>query len=187
MQQRDEQAPPKAQLRMIWPERLLGTPPVVSLPDGYLLRNYTADDEEHYLDLIEKAGFGRWSQNRITENLQKIIPGGFFVIEHQSSGKLVATALANHRPLADIPFGGELGWVAADPQHAGKGLGRAVCAAAVNRLLQAGYRHLYLLTDDFRLPAIKIYLRLGFRPDCYCDGMQERWDALFTALSWGKD
>ena len=35
-----------------------------------------------------------------------------------------------------------------------------------------------LNTDDFRKPAIKIYLGLGYRPYLYDDDMAERWHAL---------
>ena len=64
--------------------------------------------------------------------------------------------MALHLPLEYHPCGGELGWVAGDPEHKGSGLGFAVCAAVTRRLLEIGYRNIYLLTDDFRLPAIKL-------------------------------
>ena len=61
-------------------------------------------------------------------------------------------------------MGGELGWVAGDKDHAGKGLGAAVCNRAVQRFLSAGYRRIYLQTDDVRLAAVKVYLKMGFVP-----------------------
>ena len=53
----------------------------------------------------------------------------------------VATAMACHNPAPLHPFGGELGWVAGDPAHAGKGLGLAVCTAVTARFLSAGYHN----------------------------------------------
>ncbi|MBC8103372.1 MAG: GNAT family N-acetyltransferase [Cytophagales bacterium] len=44
------------------------------------------------------------------------------------TGQIVATAQATHAPTERHPEGGEIGWVAAHPEHRGKGLGRAVSA-----------------------------------------------------------
>lgn len=82
------------------------------------------------------------------------------------------------------PFGGELGWVAADPAHAGKGLGYAVCAAVTARLLQAGYDNIHLYTEHWRLAAIKTYLKLGYLPFLFAPEMAERWRAVCIQLSW---
>ena len=60
------------------------------------------------------------------------------------------------------PFQGNLGWLAGDPAHAGRGLGAAVSAAATTRLIAAGHRDIRLGTEDFRLAAIRIYLKLGY-------------------------
>src|SRR5262249_19747075 len=116
-----------------------------------------------------------WDTHHLTRLRDTILPGGFFVIEHEASGKLVATALAQHNPRPQHPTGGEVGWVAADPTHAGKGLGPAVTAAAINRLVTAGYDCIYLLSDDFRLPALKVYLDVGMEPYVCAEGMAERW------------
>lgn len=115
-----------------------------------------------------------------------ILPGGFFVIEYGATGSLVAAAMATHGASEMHPFGGELGWVAADPDHKGKRLGLAVSAAATRRFLACGYTEIYLKTDDFRLPAIKTYLRLGYEPLPFCDGMSERWEQVRKKLRWKR-
>jgi mycothiol synthase len=51
-------------------------------------------------------------------------------------------------------------------------------------MLRAGYRRIYLLTDDFRLPAIKTYLRLGFVPFLFEEGMEQRWREVLRRLEW---
>ena len=61
---------------------------------------------------------------------------------------------------------------------------RAVCAAVVARFLQAGYERIYLKTDDWRLPAIKVYLQLGFVPFLFTMGMEERWKTVCAKLKW---
>jgi mycothiol synthase len=173
---------PYQQLHMVWPEGLLGSPPVPRLPEGYELRPYTSADAEAYLDLMARAGFQSWDPEQLQKTLTSVLPGGFLVVVHRATGRLVATAMARHRPSELHPGGGELSWVAADPDHRGHGLGLAVCAAVVDRLLQAGYRRIFLLTDDFRLPAIRVYRRLGFEPFPFCPAVAERWRRLADQL-----
>ncbi|HEV7300131.1 MAG TPA: GNAT family N-acetyltransferase [Tepidisphaeraceae bacterium] len=169
------------QLNMIFPDRA-ATPPA-DVPPGYALRPFdAARDVPAYAALMNKAGFGDWPPDRVLSTSRNALDSGHLVIEHLETRALVATALANHSPSALHPNGGELGWVAADPAHAGRGLGRAACAAVVALLRTRGYRRLFLLTDDFRLPAIAIYLRLGFEPLLHNNAMPIRWDAVRTAL-----
>ena len=169
---------------MRWPERLLGSPPAPRVPPGYRLRRYAEADLEAYIALMHRAGFDGWHAERVAEVLPMVVPDGFLLIEHLETSRLAATAVANHRPRPEYPFGGEMGWVAADPDHRGRGLGLAICSAATARLLRGGYRNVYLLTDDWRLAAIKIYLRLGYEPVLAAPGMRARWRAVGDQLDW---
>jgi len=167
---------------MIWPHDLLALPPEPVVPAGYRLRHFHEADEPAHLALMHQAGFECWNHALLVTMLQKVLPDGFFVIEHLASGALTATAMATHHPQEWAPYGAELGWVAADAAHKGHGLGMAVSTAATIRLMRGGYRNIYLLTDDFRLPAIKSYLRIGYRPDWFTGGMAERWQAVLARL-----
>ena len=40
----------------------------------------------------------------------------------------------------------------------------------------------YLSTDDWRLPAIHVYLSLGWQPLIYAPDMEARWEAVFNGL-----
>lgn len=179
------------QLQMVWPEALLDGAPEPVLPADYHLRIFDpASDTERYLALVHKAGFTDFTADRVAGCLNRVLPDGFFVVDHMPAdapartGEIVATAMASHAPTPLHRYGGELGWVAGSPAHAGKGLGMAVCAAVVRRFLSAGYRRIYLLTDDWRLPALKIYLKLGFVPFLFTTGMAARWQAVCDKLSW---
>lgn len=168
------------QLFMRWPE---GKPaPESPLPPGYRLRPFTLADSAAYRALMEKAGFGTWDDARIRATFERTLENGILLVEQTATGHIVATALANLAPTSRYPHGGELGWVAADPAHAGKGLGRAVCAAVLRLFQSHGFRTVYLSTDDHRLPAIAVYLQLGFEPDLYKDDLAARWDAVRRAL-----
>jgi mycothiol synthase len=103
---------------------------------------------------------------------------------HQASGQIVTTAMATHDPTWMVPFCGEVGWVAGDPAHAGRGLGMAVCAAVTARCIEIGYRHIHLYTEHWRLPALKIYLMLGYVPYLYIPEMPERWRDVCAQLGW---
>lgn len=170
------ESPPQAQLQMVWPQDLVERPPVGKLPPGYEIRLYRDSDLSGYIELMAQAGFTGWTEKHVQGTLARVLPDGFFVIVHTPTKKLVATAMALHNPAPGLhPFGGELGWVAGDSQHSGKGLGFAVCAAVTARFLRGGYRRIYLRTDDFRLAALKIYLRLGYRPLLHAADMEARW------------
>ncbi len=169
---------------MVWPERLLASPPQAAVPQGYEMRQFAPSDADAYLALMATAGFKSWDHEQIEKVLPSVLPGGWFLIEQAATGRLVATAMARHRPIEGHPGGGELSWVAADPQHKGKRLGMAVCAAALARFLDAGYRRIYLLTDDLRLAAIRVYLALGFEPFLVRDDMAERWEKILKQLAW---
>lgn len=175
---------PRKQLEMVWPERLLASPPSVILPKGYTLRPYQEGDKAGFFRVMTLAGFEGWDDGQLAPFLPLILSDGWFLILFEATGEIVATAMALARSTDHHPAGAELGWVAAHPAHAGKGLGFAVCAAATARLIESGSRDIYLKTDNFRLAAIKTYLKLGYIPFLYTEEMPERWRHLCRQLDW---
>ncbi len=169
---------------MKWPERLLGAPPAVELPAGYGLRPYRPGDEVRFYKLMELAGWPGWDDERLKPSLSRILPGGWFMATYEQNGEVVATAMALHNYTGRFPFRGDIGWLAGDPTHAGKGLGLAVSAAATARLISAGYRDIGLGTEDFRLAALRIYLKLGYVPVLYLPEMTGRWRAICERVRW---
>jgi len=167
---------------MIWPCARRAMPIIPELAQGYSLRTYHEGDVAPYIELLRRAGFSNWDAAKAQAVLDTVHANGLFFVIHDATQTLVATAAAQNKARQFHPAGGELGWVAADPQHRGKGLGYAVCAAATRRLIEAGHPTLYLLTDDFRLPAIRVYLRLGWIPFLYTAEMEERWRAVCFGL-----
>jgi mycothiol synthase len=171
---------------MIWPADRLGARLDPAVPSGYELRPYQPGDEAGFFKVMELAGFGVWTAESLKPWRLKILPDGWFLIVYRATGEIVATTMATHNPTDLHPFGGELGWVAGHPAHAGRGLGLATCTAATARFLRAGYRRIYLSTDDFRLPAIKTYLKLGYVPFPATDSDDHpaRWQAVLEKLNW---
>ena len=172
------------QLRMVWPQDRLHALPDPQVHPDYELRFYQPGDETAWYTVMALAGFTGWNQERVDALLQSVLQDGWFLAYHRATGELAASAIACHQPHALHPFGGALNWVAGHPAHQGKGLGWSVCAAVTARLLRAGYKNIYLLTDDWRLPAVKIYLKLGYQPFLFAPDMQARWEAVCAQLNW---
>ena len=166
------------QLEMVRPSTAwVEVPPV---PEGYLLRQFRARDEAEYDDLFHLA-FA--DEDRFAEALEHVLEGGFFVIEHLRSGQLVSSCQAWRGSIMPRhPDAGNMGWLVTDPSHAGKGLGTIVAAFATNRLVEEGYRRPSLGTEDFRLAAISIYLKLGWVPYIYREDLVPRWRSIFARL-----
>ena len=170
-----------AQLEMLWPDERLGSPPEVRVPGGFRLRTYCPGDEVRLIPLHERAGMHGFP---VKYWMEHILPEGLFFIEHEDTRRLVATCMASHHPTERHPFGGNLGWLSGDPDFQGRGLGYAVAAAVTRRLVQAGYRRIYLETHDFRLPAIRIYLKMGWLPFLFQEDMLDRWHQVCRQLDW---
>jgi mycothiol synthase len=167
------------QLQMIWPETELAEGLGGRIPLEYRLRGFRAGDEESYIALMHRAGFDSWNRDNLEAVLKNAVPDGIVFAEHEASAQIVATAMGWYRPSAIFPDAHELGWVAGDPSHRGKRLGQAVTVAATRVLLEHGARRIYLLTDDWRLPAIKVYLKVGYAPFCWNSDMRSRWRDVF--------
>ena len=77
---------------------------------------------------------------------------------------------------------GYIHMVACHPDFRGRGLGNVLNEVAVSALYKEGMETAYLTTDDFRIPAIKTYLRYGFTPDVSTPDFKERWDNILKEI-----
>jgi mycothiol synthase len=166
------------QLEMVRPSREGVTVP--AMPRGYALRCFRDGDERAYEELFETA----WpDKGTLTHTRKHALPGGFFVVEHEASRVLVSSCVAFEPESPQRhPHDGSLGWLVTDPVHAGRGLGTLVAASVTNRVVEAAYTLPWLGTEDDRLVAIGLYLRLGWAPHLYTHGMEARWRAIFERL-----
>lgn len=167
-----------AQLRMLFfADR---TPlPELKIADGFRLRSLEANELDAYNELRQTVEFGEWTEEEFTKFREnKLIPGGQFVMEEIATGKLTATAAAEHTYYPELPDLGALGWVITHPDYRGKQLGKSASTAAMHHLVQNGYQVFCLLTDDFRAAALKVYLSLGWKPWLYQEDMEGRWRAI---------
>ncbi len=124
---------------------------------------------------------------------ERVLPDGLFVAVARESGARVGTAAAAHNPRGSrfhFPGGGELGYLVVDPSHRGRGLGLALTRAVVARFRAAGYRHVWLGVQGWRLPAVRTYLRAGFVPllhPPHPEVLERRWRRVHERLGLPAD
>lgn len=78
---------------------------------------------------------------------------------------------------------GYIHMVACKEQFRGLGFGNLLNEIAVEALKNEGMESAYLTTDDWRIPAIKTYLKYGFTPDISTDNFKERWDKIYEIIN----
>jgi mycothiol synthase len=167
---------------MLWPHGR-SAPALAPLPEAYNLVTIVSEEIDKARPVAEIDGLvddREWSRFRNT-----IVPDGLFVIQERASSAWVGTISATHNPAATrfyFPGGGGLGYLVVAAEHRGRGLGAALIAAAVRRLHQGGYRHIFLGVQSWRLPAIRSYLRAGFQPFIHAPELVPRWRSVFAAL-----
>ena len=167
---------PLPQLFMRNPD-ISGASPVI-LPDGIKLCHHVEGEEKRWEELIEKAFGAKYSFDAMIRN------GGDYAPEHvlylYRGEKAVATVTAVEK--ADFPGEGWFRMVGVDPECRGKGFGKLICLAAIYELKKRGYNSVVLSTDDKRLPAIKLYYSLGFRPVISHESHEERWQKIMPLI-----
>jgi mycothiol synthase len=136
-------------------------------------------DEEAWLDILATGDFGVWDRARLDRMLARErapLPREgvvFTTIKNVPVG--VANLFLYER--ACSPYS-ELGWVVVRSEHRGRGLGYEVCRHALLFAKSLKHSYTYLTTQDFRLGAIKTYLRLGFGPELIRPDHWARWNEL---------
>lgn len=168
-----------SQLRMVFDLEAASNLELPPIPEGFVLRAATKSDRDEYLSLRVASGFGEWTDEQYYAHFDQIVPDGIRIVEHVASGRLVSASSAQHGyyPQEHGDWGG-LGWVLSRPEFRGKGLGWLASASVMQYLKNAGYRKASLLTDDWREPALKLYLRMGWHPWLVEDDMPGRWKAI---------
>lgn len=169
------------QLRMI---HLLKEIPRFQLEEGFTLRFFQPGEEQLWLELcqhglLENMSMENWD-TCITAFAPNLVPERDIYFICDATGKAVATSIAFIRSEKQ----GLLHMVAAAPEARGHGLGYAMTAYGIQKLINEGEATIMRLsTDDFRKGAVVAYLRAGFQPVLYEDDMRERWQALCDELN----
>ncbi len=167
------------------------TLPDPRVPEGYALRTYRPGDEASLAPTLQAVGFSSFGRDAVLECLEDADRrAGSAVVAFE--GRIVASTFASRMscdrvsPVTRMPGEplreGVLDYVATHPDHQGRGLGRATCTAVSRYLVAQGCAMVSLLTDDWRLAAIHLYLSLGFEPVMNREDMPGRWAGVLHEL-----
>ena len=158
--------------------------PSVRVPQVYELRGYRPGDEESWVALLGLADFDGWTRGRLEEYLadEERRQGSRVVCKGRT---VVAGVFASRQ--GTLGSTGLLDFVASHPEHRGKGLGRATCVQVLRYFVERGDHSVVLTTDDRRLPALGLYLSLGFTPVMTGEDMPRRWKAVMEQLGRRSD
>ena len=172
---------PRKQLRMVITAEQARRMPEPVLPPGYELRRYLPGDEDSWLEAINTGDFGTlWDRARFEEYIRG--PEGM-----ECSRLVVMDSQVVAATFASVEEGtpelGRVDFVVSRPEYRGLGLGRVVCTEVVRGLIEKGYANVMLYTDDWRLPAIGLYLSMGFEPRMDREDMPERWERIRAKLA----
>lgn len=175
--------PPK-QLSMIITAETAGRMPATAPAPGFDLRSYQLGDQDSWVALVNTGDYGSdWDRARFDEYIRgPERKEGSRVVERD--GVIVAATFASVQP--DMEDMGRVDFVTSLPEYRGYGLGRLVCSAVVRYLIDRGYSRVILFTDDWRLPAIGLYLSMGFEPQMTREDMPGRWEAIRRNLEAGE-
>ena len=159
---------------------MLGQP---VLPPEYRLRAYRPGDEDAWARILSTGQFGDWDRERVvrmmTVDYAPLPVEGIHFLTHRAEP--VGTACMFLRS-GDRGEHSQFGWLAVLPDHRGRGLGLQLTLAVLGFIRRLNHDYCWLGTEDFRLAAIKTYLRLGFEPEMTDPSHPARWRAVRTSL-----
>jgi mycothiol synthase len=158
--------------------------PKIELPAGYSIRSFK-DGDERFWDRIIQVTFETPSYdfNKVMKADPAFRPERVLFVTCGDEPVATASAWQVDR------FGPVIGYlhmVGVSPEHQGKQLGYWVSLAVLHHFVAVGRMEAVLQTDDFRLAAIKTYLRMGFEPVLIHENQRERWRKNLCGLGRGE-
>ena len=154
----------------------------IFLPEGFALHNHIERTEENWENIIEDAFGAKFSFDKAIRNAGDYKPE--YVLYVSKDGKDIATGTGVEKP--EFPGEGWFRMIATKKEARGLGAGKLVCNACLHALKARGYKSVVLSTDDNRIPAIKLYLALGFEPIYTHESHEERWKAVMENINANK-
>jgi len=154
--------------------------PRIELPAGYSVRSFIEGDEQFWNRIVRAAFDSPTSDFNVRLRAdEEFRPERVLFVTYRDEP--VATASAWYMKQYG-PAMGYLHLVGVAPEHQGKHLGYWVSIAALHQFVVEKRTSAMLLTDDYRLSAIRTYLHAGFDPVLVHENQRERWRAILTAV-----
>ena len=152
--------------------------PEIELPE--FMSVHPADGHERASwNWIMRAAFDPGQDYKNIEDDPACAPERVFFVRHKRMDVATAAGAIESDGTAWVHM------VGAHPWYRGLGAGRIAVLAVMRCLCEMGYGRCFLSTDDFRLPAIAVYLSLGFEPvfDPSDEIMARRWRSVREQLA----
>lgn len=151
---------------------------------GFSFRRFNGSDEDKqvWVDICKGALIGEHNDisayDRCMTNEVGYDKNYVFFVE--KDGKPIATTsvLLWENKTARVHM------VAANPDYRGQGVGKYLADIANAAAYESGCETATLSTDIFRIPAVKSYLRGGFRPVILDDESEARWEKWLAENSY---
>jgi ribosomal protein S18 acetylase RimI-like enzyme len=154
-------------------------------PPGFRIRPYGIDDEAAWTTIETEAGevesramamerFDEWFGWFLDE-----LPDRAFMLE-TDDGRAVGTAIAWHGEHRGETRG-RVAWLAIVPEFQGRGLGKPLLTAVMQRLARE-YSSAYVTVQVDSCKAVGLYLAFGFRPVVESDADAVSWHQIETTL-----
>ncbi len=157
------------------------------IPEGWTIRNWREGEETVWTRICENglipnydADLEWWKNAILAEEGVDPKRDTFFVCRENDVPEATITAYVRPDGRGDIHM------VAASDSIRGNNVGGIMLAFSMCKLdkeMKGDSRMTVLTTDDHRLPAIVGYLRGGFQPVEYDEGMVDRWTKVCDALN----
>jgi len=152
---------------------------VVDIPKKFSLNNYSKDLDKSLIILLNLGEFDPvWDSDSFTKFMSSVKRQiGSKVILNNNEAIAATFASASIHENEEV---GRLDFVVTHPKHRGKGLGKNICAAVIKYFIENNYKKVILQTDDWRIPAIAVYLKLGFKPVFINKQSEKRWNKIIN-------
>jgi len=151
----------------------------IKTSEEYSINKYSKSLEKSWIQLLGMGEFdGEWTEDTFQEFMSPIErqKGSRLIVK---KNKVVASTFASSSIYENKEVG-RLDFVVTHPMHRKKGLGKSVCISVINHFVEKNYKKVILQTEDWRISAISIYLKLGFRPVYSDNNMKKRWQEIIS-------
>ena len=152
--------------------------PELAIPSGFNLRFFKEGDEAAWEHIVKTTLFPMEFEKSIRSAAFYKDERVWFIC-HEDVPVATAIAWLNDRFPETT---GYVHMVGALPKWKGRKLGYQITLAVLHQMKRDGMQDVVLETDDFRLPAISIYLDLGFVPEMNHESHKKRWQDVYAAL-----
>ncbi len=136
--------------------------PELSLPSGYSEQPNSDARTEAWVGLLNSV-FGGFTVDSVRPQINSNRWNSDRVKLVAKDDELVAISMSWHEPEL-WPHSGFVFWLAVSERHRGRGLGSFVLTRALKHMAQDGLSDAVTYTLESMLPAVQLYLKLGFRP-----------------------